>query len=362
VRLLAVSPLAGLAGGETSLLRLLIELRERGWQVRLAVPGRGPLRDTARAASLPVVRLPLGRPERAGPAALAGAALAPLAARGAEVVLLNGLPAQRLVPVLAPLGRPLVVRVNNPLPAAPRAWRRRGFWRAVRALVADSRHTATECAAAGAPAARVHVAYPAAWSGATPPPAADPGGGAAPRVGFCGSIEPRKGVAELVEAAATFLVRDPAATLTLIGTPPPGARGYAALVRRAVAATGLAGRIELAGFRADAAAELAGFDVVCVPSLAEPFGTVAAEAAAVGVPVVASAVGGLVEVVADGETGVLVPPGDRGALADAVAGLLADPERRRRLGATARERALLRFSPAAYADAVEPALRAALGR
>src|SRR5439155_1715916 len=86
-----------------------------------------------------------------------------------------------------------------------------------------------------------------------------------------------------------------------------------------------------------------------------PFGTVAAEAAAAGVPVVASATGGLSEVVLDGETGVLVPPGDVRALAEAVGGLLASPERLRAMGRRAHVEAE-RFAPGRYADRVEALL------
>jgi glycosyltransferase involved in cell wall biosynthesis len=76
--------------------------------------------------------------------------------------------------------------------------------------------------------------------------------------------------------------------------------------------------------------------VVCVPSRREGYGMVAREAMAYGRPVVATAVGGLVDAVEDGETGLLVPPVDPKALGDAVARLLADTALRRRLGAAAR--------------------------
>jgi glycosyltransferase involved in cell wall biosynthesis len=97
------------------------------------------------------------------------------------------------------------------------------------------------------------------------------------------------------------------------------------------------------------------------PSIwAEPFGIVALEAAAAGKPVIASAIGGLRDVVVDGETGVLVPPGDRDALGSALERMIADPEMRVRMGRAAARRARL-FSPneivprfeAAYREAIE---------
>jgi len=97
------------------------------------------------------------------------------------------------------------------------------------------------------------------------------------------------------------------------------------------------------------------------PSIwAEPFGIVALEAGAAGKPVIASASGGLRDVVVDGETGYLLPPGDVGALSEAMAGLFAEPELRRRLGFAARERVRDVFSPAAVVPRFEQAYADAL--
>jgi glycosyltransferase involved in cell wall biosynthesis len=84
-------------------------------------------------------------------------------------------------------------------------------------------------------------------------------------------------------------------------------------------------------------------DVLVLPSLFEGIPRVIMEAAALGVPAVASDVKGNREAVADGRSGLLVPLGDVPALADAVAGVLADPERARRLGDGARQLAVERF-------------------
>lgn len=84
-------------------------------------------------------------------------------------------------------------------------------------------------------------------------------------------------------------------------------------------------------------------DLFLLPSETESFGLAALEAQSCGVPVLASRVGGLPEVIADGETGVLTEPGDVAAMAEAACALLADEERRRAMGQAARTRALLRF-------------------
>ncbi len=99
----------------------------------------------------------------------------------------------------------------------------------------------------------------------------------------------------------------------------------------------------LLGDRSDVAALLAGADVFVLPSRSEGMPLSVLEAMAAGLPVVASAVGGVPELVVDGETGLLVPPGDEDALAEALARLLADPALRRRLGAAGHARALERF-------------------
>jgi glycosyltransferase involved in cell wall biosynthesis len=91
--------------------------------------------------------------------------------------------------------------------------------------------------------------------------------------------------------------------------------------------------------------------VVVCPSRREGFGVVCAEAMAHARTVVASAVGGLLDLVVDGETGLLVPPRDPAALRSALERALGDPDLRRRLGAAARERIRERFSWDAVLDA-----------
>src|SRR6185503_4719271 len=116
------------------------------------------------------------------------------------------------------------------------------------------------------------------------------------------------------------------------------------------AAAGLAGRVVFAGFRRDVAACLAAADVVAMPSLHEGLGVAALEAMAASRPVVASRVGGLAEVVVDGDTGVLVPPSDPPALAAGLTRLARDPGLRARYGAAGRARVLAVYSGARMAE------------
>jgi glycosyltransferase involved in cell wall biosynthesis len=159
-----------------------------------------------------------------------------------------------------------------------------------------------------------------------------------PEVLFVGRLSPEKGILDLVQAADGI-------PLTVAGDGPlrdrvPGALGF-------VQHTALPPLYERAA-------------VVAVPSHREGFGVACAEAMAHARPVVASAVGGLLDLVVDGETGVLVPPRDVPALREALERLLADPDLRRRLGEAGRARVQERFSWPAVTDATIAAYEDAL--
>jgi glycosyltransferase involved in cell wall biosynthesis len=129
-------------------------------------------------------------------------------------------------------------------------------------------------------------------------------------------------------------LRDDSFEVLIVGDGPDRPR-----LEQEIAALGLGGRVRLAGERHDVAELLAGADVFVLPSASEGMPVSVLEAMAAGLPVVASRVGGLAEQVVDGETGVLVSPGDADELAGALARLLRDPELRRRLGEAGRVRA-----------------------
>lgn len=159
-----------------------------------------------------------------------------------------------------------------------------------------------------------------------------------------------KGVIYLLRAM-TLLPRASLAHLHIVGGPP----GAAATVGREIARLGVGERVTVVGRVTDA--ELAAWyrraQVVVSPSLYEGFGLPAAEAMASQTPVVATNAGALPELVVDGATGIIVPPADPGALADAIARLLADPERCRAMGAAGRARVLERFTWDKHARGVE---------
>jgi glycosyltransferase involved in cell wall biosynthesis len=142
---------------------------------------------------------------------------------------------------------------------------------------------------------------------------------AAQIVGVVARLEPEKGHPTLLEAWPSVLRRVPLARLLVVGE---GSR-RSELEARA-AALGLDGTVVFTGRRDDVPAVTAALDVAVLPSYREAQGLAILEAMALSRPVVASAVGGIPEMIEDGRTGLLVPPHDAAALADAIVRLLTD--------------------------------------
>ena len=153
-------------------------------------------------------------------------------------------------------------------------------------------------------------------------------GPADPVIGSVTRFFPSKGIVHLVEAFAAVHRTRPDAWLLLAGQGPEEPR-----LRERAASLGVADRVIFAGFQREAHQYVRAFDVAAVPSIEEGFGLVALEALAVGVPVVASAVGGLMDIVQHEQNGLLVPPEDPAALAGALNRLLDDAALRTRLAA-----------------------------
>jgi glycosyltransferase involved in cell wall biosynthesis len=116
------------------------------------------------------------------------------------------------------------------------------------------------------------------------------------------------------------------------------------------------------GWRDDVYAVLAACDLLVIPSQAEPFGRVALEAMAMGKPVVGTRAGGLPDVVADGETGWLFPPGDHVALAAAILRALSEPATAKRMGEAGRERVRKLFDSKLTTRSVEDLYEVLLSR
>ncbi|MCG6962886.1 MAG: glycosyltransferase family 4 protein [Acidobacteria bacterium] len=162
---------------------------------------------------------------------------------------------------------------------------------------------------------------------------------AGPTVLSVGHLSPEKGHRVLLEAWPSILERVPEARLLIAGEGPE----WSDLLGM-IHALDLASSVRLLGFREPIGDLLVNADVFVMPSLEEGLGSAALEAMQMSLPVVASRAGGLTEAVVDGRTGLLVPPGEPGPLAEAVVRLLKNRDERARMGEAARLRARAVFS------------------
>jgi len=197
--------------------------------------------------------------------------------------------------------------------------------------------------------------------GIAPTGSAAPYAGSEPTLLCVGRLIPIKGHLVLLRALAQARARVPAVALELAGRGPlePALKAYAGEL-------GIADAVRFLGFVSPVERAIETSAIVVVPSLGEGFGMVALEAMERARPVIASAVGGLPEIVEDGRTGLVVEPADAEALAEAIVALAGDLPRAASMGSAGRERALAEFTPercvgrieALYAAVSEPAAAA----
>jgi glycosyltransferase involved in cell wall biosynthesis len=141
-------------------------------------------------------------------------------------------------------------------------------------------------------------------------------------IGLVGRLEASKGQDVLLEAFARIYADFPRAHLIFAGNPPPEHAGYDVQLKQKARALQVIDRCHFIGFQADTAPIFAALDVAVLASRQEAFGLVLLEAMAMGVPIIATAAGGVPEIIQDGKNGLLVPPGDAQALAEALRRLL----------------------------------------
>jgi glycosyltransferase involved in cell wall biosynthesis len=171
-----------------------------------------------------------------------------------------------------------------------------------------------------------------------------------------------KGHEVFLDSAALLMKRIPGIQIFVIGDESLTAGGYRRRLETRSAELGINGNVHFTGHRADVASVLAGLDVVVTPSIEESACGAMVEALLMQRSVVASNVGGLPDTVQHGVSGLLVPPGDPAALADAVAELIADPPRREEMGRQGRDHCLRRFDVNATAAEVQALYLEALDR
>jgi glycosyltransferase involved in cell wall biosynthesis len=354
---LHIGKVKGVSGSENHLLLLLPRLRERGWDVRFLLlhedePGALEFAQRLEGVGVPVEDVRLGHP--ASPRTFARV-LRVIREQGPTIVHTHLVHADFLGLTAARLAR-VPVRIST----------KHGFnaFRSSRAFSAADRTVSrladvdiaisdglaryleeTEGFARGTFEVVHYGIEPAAACG--PPPER-------PALAIVGRLIPIKGHDDLLDAL-TLLGADVPFTLDVVGD----GELRATLEARA-AALGLADRVRFRGRVSPVAPAFEDAAIVVVPSHGEGFGLVALEAMERGRAVVATAVGGLPEIVEDGVTGLVVPPRDADALAAALRTLLGDPARVAAMGAAGRRRAVEEFSQARCTDRTEALYEAAL--
>ena len=174
-----------------------------------------------------------------------------------------------------------------------------------------------------------------------------------PLVGVVSRLSRLKGLEHFLEAAAIVRTHIPDAHFVVVGETNPMDREYLRELQGHAARCGVAGHVTFTGLRSDVPAVLASLTVSVMPSLNEALSNVVLESMAAGAPTVATRVGGTPEAVGDGVTGILIPPADSVAMADAIVHVLRDPQLAAHLGCAARARIADHFSVCRMVRATE---------
>lgn len=357
---LHVQKVSGISGSEAHLLSVLPLLRARGWDARMLVlhegeDGAARFVSELEARGVPVETLRM----RFDADPLTGARLLAAIRRARPAILHTHLVHADLLALPAGVAARVPVRVSTK--HGFNDFRlRRGFALADRASarlahvhVAISRGLAAHLAAVEGfdEDAFEIVHYGIASGPEAPPPPREP------RLVCVGRLIPVKGHDTLLRALAAARSELPGLTLDVAGAGPLDAELRSLARRLAVAEA-----VRFLGHVTPVAPALEAALALVVPSRGEGFGMVALEAMERSRAVVASAVGGLPELVVEGETGVLVPPGDVVALRDALLEVASDPDRAAALGAAGRARALAAFPEERPAERLDAIYREALAR
>ncbi len=323
----------GLGGQEIRILAETRWLLDHGWSAMVVCQPASPLLAEAEAAGIPAVAVRM-RGAHDLPAFLALRRL--MTARGVSLVHTHSSVDSWLGTLAGKsLGLPVVRSRHVSIAILPR---RALVYRLADRVITSGEAVRTIVVGAGVPAERVISIPPGVDTsrfhpGISGKTVRDELGIGADRmlVGLVANIRGSKGHNVFLDAAQMVLRARPDVRFLIVGD----GVGYGE-VRKRVGDMGLATAVTLTGFRRDIPEVMAALDVLVLPSIrSEATSQVIPQALAVGTPVVASTVGGNPELVRDGETGRLVPPGDAHALAEAVLWMLVDPERARALARAA---------------------------
>lgn len=332
MRVLFLDQFSELGGAQRCLLDLMPELEARGWTASAALPGNGPLVDLLRARRAQIHPIPCG-PYRSGSKSKGDAVrfasdlpgqISAIRALASDLVYVNG---PRLLAAAAiACGRrlPVLFHAHSPIPA--------GYsMRVARWSLRKSGATIVACSNSVAPdisSDKVRV---------IPNGTQDLGFRQRTfetlRIGIIGRIAPEKGQDIFVRAVRLLAGEFPDARFVICGAPIFGAEKYFENVRNL--AEGLP--ITFLGWREDIAEVLRELDLLAVPSKTEGMPRVLLEAFSAGVPVIAFPVGGIPEVILDGETGFLVNNASTEALASRIHEIARNPTSLREVAWNARQ-------------------------
>jgi L-malate glycosyltransferase len=378
VKVLYVSHTSQISGAERSLLDLLAALPQD--VQRAAATPRGPLQHaiaglgvsvstitgTAGSLRLHPLHTPRALLEMGAAATQLRRAARPLAV---DVVHANSIRAGIVLALSRPPGAARVVHVRDCLPpGAPTTASVRLIAASADVIVANSRYTA-EWIHDTAPQARVEVVHNAVDLVRFDPARVDrarvrtelgmPDTGAL-LLGVVAQLSPWKGQDTAIEALRLLCEQDVDAHLLLVGSVKFADRAtrfdnvaYVERLRRLIADAGLERRVSWLGEREDVPRVMRALDVLLLPSWQEPFGRTLIEAMALGVPVIATNVGGPREIVRDGCEGLLLAPDQPGEWATAIRRLGEDEQLRTRMGTAGRRRVRDAFSTDAHGRAIE---------
>jgi len=348
IKLLFISPHGNqIYGGEKSLLLLLRELRSRGTGVSVICPEVGGFIDTLKSEGIETHLVPLHELTKRTVFKYITSLfhlLGIVKKVNPDIIHCNSASVAQYAAPVAKLYRiPIVVHLRNDL-SVPQA--KKYLVTTSDAVIANSSFTGSNVRLLMS-LHKWHVIYnpiePLELSG-------KPQKDNKLVVLFVGQVCAHKGVDVFIKTAELIKDKFKNVMYVIVGDEPAHAKSYMQKMRTLVKDLGIENMIQFTGHVNEVSKYYSTATLVVVPSKKEPFGRVAAESMMAGLPVVASNVGGLPEIVVNNQTGFLVEPEDLNGFAEKIGLLLNDPDNANKMGQAGKTRAISKFSVSGHAD------------